>query len=77
MRSRLARPLGVGGAMIAYLIPVLIEWSRLPDGLVSAPSNVPDVVQWGLVLMAIGVFVSGARDLYAALELPGGGWPWQ
>lgn len=65
------------GAMIAYLIPVLIEWSRLPDGLVSAPPNVPDVVQWGLVLMAIGVFVSGARDLYAALELPHGGWPWQ
>ena len=24
----------------------------------------------------LGVFLSGARDLYAALELPGGSWPW-
>jgi hypothetical protein len=29
-----------------------------------------------LTAMAIGVFASGVRDLYAALDLPHGGWPW-
>ena len=27
--------------------------------------------------MAAGVFLSGLRDLYAALELPYGSWPWK
>ena len=27
--------------------------------------------------MAAGVSLSGLRDLYAALELPYGGWPWK
>jgi hypothetical protein len=27
--------------------------------------------------MAVGVLASGLRDLYAAYELPRGGWPWQ
>jgi hypothetical protein len=27
--------------------------------------------------MAAGVLASGARDLYAALELPNGNWPWR
>jgi hypothetical protein len=27
--------------------------------------------------MGIGVVLSGLRDLYAALELPGGAWPWR
>src|SRR4030095_7096609 len=65
------------GAMIASLIPVLAAWSRLPDGLVMASSDLPDGLRWGLVVMAVGVVVSGLRDLYAALELPYGGWPWR
>jgi hypothetical protein len=65
------------GAMIASLIPVMIGWSRLPDGLVWAPPDAPGVLRWGLASMAIGVFASGMRDLYAALELPRGGWPWR
>jgi hypothetical protein len=65
------------GAMIASLIPVLIAWSRLPAALVLAPPDVPDGLRWGLVIMAAGVFLSGLRDLYAALELPHGGWPWR
>jgi hypothetical protein len=28
-------------------------------------------------VMAAGVSVSGLRDLYAALELPFGAWPWK
>ena len=67
----------VYGAMIASLIPVLIEWARLPTALVSAVANVPDSLRWAIAIMAVGVSVSGARDLYAALELPHGGWPWR
>ena len=65
------------GGMIASLIPVLITWWRLPNALVVEPPDVPDALRWGLVMMAVGVFVSGVRDLYAAYELPRGGWPWR
>lgn len=65
------------GAMIASLIPVLMRWWPLPNALVMAPPDVPDVLKWGLVMMAVGVLVSGLRDLYAAYELPHGGWPWR
>jgi hypothetical protein len=65
------------GAMIATLIPVLIAWSQLPTALAPTPHDIPDLLRWGLVAMAVGVFVSGLRDLYAAYELPHGSWPWQ
>ena len=64
------------GAMIANLIPVLMTWSARPTGLVVEWAAVPVVVQWLLFVMAAGVFLSGVRDLYAALELPYGSWPW-
>jgi hypothetical protein len=32
---------------------------------------------WLLAIQGIiGCFLSGARDIYAALDLPHGGWPW-
>jgi hypothetical protein len=65
------------GAMIARLIPVLIAWWWLPNALVKASPDVQDVLRWGFVMMAVGVLVSGLRDLYAAYELPHGGWPWR
>ena len=65
------------GAMIASLIPVLMSWWALPDGLVMTSPRAPDALRWGLLLMAGGVLASGARDLYAAYELPHGGWPWR
>ncbi len=67
----------VYGAMIAWLIPVLIAWWSLPTSLATSSPGVPSALRWGLVLMAIGVSVSGARDLYASQELPLGGWPWR
>lgn len=63
------------GAMIANLIPVMSHWWTLPTGLVPAAAG-PEFLRWGLAVMAFGVFLSGARDLYAALGLPHGGWPW-
>jgi hypothetical protein len=65
------------GAMIAWLIPDLIGWWRLPTGLVIAPPEIPALLRWALVIMAAGVAASGLRDLYAAYGLPHGAWPWR
>ena len=64
------------GAMIAKLIPAMTVWWDLPTGLVVEWAPIPAVLRWGLFAMAAGVFLSGVRDLYAALELPYGSWPW-
>jgi hypothetical protein len=65
------------GAMLACLVPAVREWSTQPTELALAPAPVPAELRWALTVMAIGVSLSGARDLYAALELPGGAWPWR
>ncbi|MBA2428464.1 MAG: hypothetical protein H0V55_01900 [Thermoleophilaceae bacterium] len=63
------------GAMAAFLIPVLVAWWSRPTAFGPAP-DVPWLLQWALTAMAVGVFLSGVRDLYAALGLPHGHWPW-
>jgi hypothetical protein len=63
--------------MIASLVPVLLSWWPLPSALVMASVDIPDLLRWGFMTMAVGVFASGLRDLYAAYELPHGGWPWR
>ena len=65
------------GAMLAFLIPVMVSWWRLPDGFAVATYDVPDMLRSGLAIMAVGVFASGLRDLYAAHELPHAAWPWK
>lgn len=65
------------GAMIAKLIPLLAVWWALPTGLVVDWVGIPAVLRWGLIAMAGGVVLSGLRDLYAALGLPHGSWPWR
>ncbi len=64
------------GAMLGYLLPVLWEWWNRPTALVYAPPAAPELLRWSLLVMAIGVLLSGIRDLYAALGLAGGSWPW-
>lgn len=64
------------GAMLANLLPTLKDWWSLPTGLLVVPATVPDWLRAALGLMAAGVFLSGVRDLYAALGLPHGNWPW-
>lgn len=64
------------GAMAANLIPTIWLWWHEPSGLIIAPPGIPELLRWGLMAMAVGVFLSGVRDLYAAFELPYGGWPW-
>jgi hypothetical protein len=65
------------GAMLANLLPTIIEWWSLPSGLVLAPPAIPEWLRWSLSVMAVGVLASGVRDLYAALGLPYGAWPWR
>ena len=65
------------GAMIANLIPALRLWWTFPTALVVEWAPVPGYLRWGLLVMAAGVFLSGLRDLYAALDLPHGSWPWK
>ncbi|HEU0177950.1 MAG TPA: hypothetical protein VFV58_27110 [Blastocatellia bacterium] len=64
------------GAMLANLLPVLWRWRQLPTSLAPTATATPEPLRWSLIVMAIGVFLSGARDLYAALGLPHGAWPW-
>lgn len=55
-----------GGAYVALLIPVLIEWSRLPSELVMLDYGVRS---WVLSVFGIGVFLWGVRDLWSGLVL--------
>jgi len=64
------------GAMVANLFPVLAKWSALPSALAVEPARVHWFLSWAVTAMGAGVLISGARDLYAAYELPHGGWPW-
>jgi len=65
------------GAMLAHLVPVLAHWLAAPTALALMPPQVPEALRWVLGAMALGVFLSGARDLAAACGLRNGGWPWR
>ena len=65
------------GVMIARLVPVLWEWSSLPNKLAFVEYAIPNFLYWAIIVMGIGVFLSGVRDLYAAFELPYSNFPWQ
>ena len=64
------------GAMVANLLPVLWRWLHLPTALTPTEMAAPEPLRFGLSVMSIGVFLSGVRDLYAALGMPYGEWPW-
>ncbi len=64
------------GAVVAHLIPVLVDWAPRATAMGLASPAVPDALRWTLGVMGAGVLLSGLRDLYAALGLPRGGWPW-
>jgi uncharacterized protein len=53
----------VYGALLARLLPEILSWSGLPSGF---PFQDHGLLSWLLTLMALGVFVSGLRDVFAA-----------
>ncbi|HSY63297.1 MAG TPA: hypothetical protein VK829_01800 [Terriglobales bacterium] len=65
----------VYGAALAYLVPVLRVWWTGPSSLVVASPANPIVLSWTLTVMAVGVLLSGVRDLCAAVGVPGSAWP--
>jgi hypothetical protein len=65
------------GAALAYLLPLMLSWWREPTSLAAHAEPVAQILTLTLTLMSAGVAASGARDLYAALGLPNGGWPWR
>jgi len=65
------------GAMLAHVLPVLWAWWSAPTRLVMAPPQVPEALRWALAAMAVGVCLSGVRDLCAAFAVPHGAWPWR
>ena len=65
------------GAMLANLLPALDAWRGQPTALAPHARALPAELVWLLTLMSAGVAASGLRDAYAALGLPGGGWPWR
>lgn len=67
----------VYGAMLASLWPALREWAGTPTTLLVSLAEVHPVILGLMALMAVGVFLSGLRDLCAAYELPGSSWPWR
>lgn len=64
------------GSMLAHLLPVMAEWRRLPTDFAAPSAEIPSSLRWTMTFLALGVFLSGVRDLYATLGLPGGSWPW-
>jgi hypothetical protein len=66
----------VYGAMLAYLLPVVVVWWAAPTALSVSPPAVPEPLRWLLLAMAVGVFLSGVRDFYATCGMPYGAWPW-
>jgi len=64
------------GAMVACLVPEVWVWWSRPTALLWAPPGVPAALRWALSACAVGVLLSGLRDLYAAFGMPYGGWPW-
>ena len=53
----------VYGAFLAYLLPEMWNWSKLPAGWGMSYHGIP---AWLLTILAAGVFISGVRDLLAS-----------
>lgn len=65
------------GAVLANLLPAVLGWRGEGTALAPHTQAVPTELVWLLTLMSAGVALSGLRDAYAALGLPGGAWPWR
>jgi hypothetical protein len=66
----------VYGAMLAFLVPTLAAWWREPTRLDAASPAAPVALRAALGVMAVGVFLSGVRDLGAVHGLEACRWPW-
>lgn len=58
----------VYGGLLACLIPILWDWWRQPTGFARADYG---MLSWAIAAMALGVFGSGVRDIWASLRMKG------
>jgi hypothetical protein len=56
----------VYGAFLAYLLPEILRWSSAPTGFGRSYHGFP---AWVLALLALGVLLSGIRDLIASRRM--------
>ena len=66
----------VYGAMLAYMVPTLRSWWSQSSQLIASSPPIGVALRWVMILMAMGVFVSGVRDLCASVGVRHSGWPW-
>ena len=55
----------VYGSFLAFLVPEMLKWSEQPTGWGPKYHGIP---AWLLSMIAVGVFVSGVRDLAASMK---------
>ncbi len=66
----------VYGAALAGIVPELVRGLGGATAIARAEWGIPEPLRLLLFAMGVGVALSGLRDAYAALGLPGGGYPW-
>ncbi len=66
----------VYGAMLANMMPTLRTWWAKPTGLVYSPAPISEALRLVMIIMAVGVFLSGVRDFCAAAGIRNSAWPW-
>ena len=66
----------VYGAMLACMVPTLKAWWWQPSALVATSSSIGTPFRWVMTVMAVGVLVSGIRDLCASFGVRYSAWPW-
>ena len=65
------------GAMLVYLIPSLQLWWGTSTRFTALEVPVQSWLRWTMLIMSIGVFASGVRDLCASFDVRGSAWPWK
>ena len=64
------------GALLACLVPHVLRWSERPTAFAALDPAPPSGLCCLLLAMALGVFLSGVRDAYAAAGGRKGAFPW-
>jgi hypothetical protein len=64
------------GVFLATLFPMLYQWWAAPSGFAFHTLTAPFSLKIALSVMGSLSFLSGLRDLFAALALPHSSWPW-
>lgn len=67
----------VYGAMLAFLLPVVVGWADEPAGLVAHAPAIGTPLRLLLTAFAVGIALSGVRDTIAAVVGPAAGAPWR